>query len=498
MALSRVKTWVSGEVLTASDLNAEFNNILNNARSLISPLTGTLDMDGYELILDGDADTSLTADTDDRVDVRLGGVDLFRFDGTAASLVNGIDFIGAATSARPRVVVVGSDTNVGLALRPKGTGSGASVVIEDGNGNEVLIGDVATASAVNELTATNAATGNRPVLKASGGDTNVGLGVRPKGTGAGASVVIEDGNGNEVLIADVATASAVNEVTITNAATGAGPTLAATGGDTNIPVTLKGKGTGKVVLGQATSTEVQHAADQPITDSSGNELLKFVKTASAVNEVTVTNNSTGNAPSLSATGGDTNISLNLVPKGTGTVQANGKTLALELIQPQTVSGVATVDFTTGIDSTYDNYIILMHDVVPATDNVDLWLRMDTNGGASFDAGASDYAWTNVGNTDAGGTAGASGDIADAQIRLALGLDNGATASLVGRVEIYGVNSSRHKWTNNHCTWFRDASTIAAFHVGGRYLNTSAVNAFRILTSSGNISGTFILYGVRKS
>ena len=34
MALSRVKTWSSGETLTASDLNAEFNNILNNPVSL--------------------------------------------------------------------------------------------------------------------------------------------------------------------------------------------------------------------------------------------------------------------------------------------------------------------------------------------------------------------------------------------------------------------------------------------------------------------------------
>lgn len=42
MAISRVKNWVA-EVLTFSDLNAEFNNILNNALSLISPLTGTLD-----------------------------------------------------------------------------------------------------------------------------------------------------------------------------------------------------------------------------------------------------------------------------------------------------------------------------------------------------------------------------------------------------------------------------------------------------------------------
>lgn len=45
MSLARVKTWISGEVLTASDLNAEFNNILNNPGSLIgtaSNFTATL------------------------------------------------------------------------------------------------------------------------------------------------------------------------------------------------------------------------------------------------------------------------------------------------------------------------------------------------------------------------------------------------------------------------------------------------------------------------
>lgn len=75
MAVSRVKTWIAGEVLTASDLNAEFNNYINNAMSLTSPRTAALDMDGNELILDGDADTSITADTDDRIDIRVAGTD---------------------------------------------------------------------------------------------------------------------------------------------------------------------------------------------------------------------------------------------------------------------------------------------------------------------------------------------------------------------------------------------------------------------------------------
>ena len=46
MAISRVKSWIAGEVLTASDLNAEFNNLLNQALALISPLTGNLDFNG--------------------------------------------------------------------------------------------------------------------------------------------------------------------------------------------------------------------------------------------------------------------------------------------------------------------------------------------------------------------------------------------------------------------------------------------------------------------
>lgn len=49
MALSRLKTW-GAEVLAYADLNAEFNNILNNASSLISPALANLDMDGFTII----------------------------------------------------------------------------------------------------------------------------------------------------------------------------------------------------------------------------------------------------------------------------------------------------------------------------------------------------------------------------------------------------------------------------------------------------------------
>jgi hypothetical protein len=67
--------------------------------------------------------------------------------------------------------------------------------------------------------------------------------------------------------------------------------------------------------------------DHGIRDENGNEQLQFQTTASAVNHFDITNAATGNNPSISAVGGDTNISINLVPKGSGEVQANGVGLA---------------------------------------------------------------------------------------------------------------------------------------------------------------------------
>ena len=56
-----------------------------------------------------------------------------------------------------------------------------------------------------------------------------------------------------------------------------------------------------------------------INDTNGNELLKVTATGSAVNELTLANAATGNAPTLSATGDDTNIGINITPKGSGVV-----------------------------------------------------------------------------------------------------------------------------------------------------------------------------------
>ena len=56
-----------------------------------------------------------------------------------------------------------------------------------------------------------------------------------------------------------------------------------------------------------------------LADTSGNELLKVTATGSAVNELTLANAATSGNPTISATGGDTNIGISILPKGSGKI-----------------------------------------------------------------------------------------------------------------------------------------------------------------------------------
>ena len=68
---------------------------------------------------------------------------------------------------------------------------------------------------------------------------------------------IADANGNEQIIFQT-TSSAVNQIDITNAATGGGPSIQATGGDSNINLKVGPKGTGLIeVLGATNPGSIQ-------------------------------------------------------------------------------------------------------------------------------------------------------------------------------------------------------------------------------------------------
>ena len=57
--------------------------------------------------------------------------------------------------------------------------------------------------------------------------------------------------------------------------------------------------------------------------------------------------------------------------------------ALNLISTQTASGSATIDFTSGIDSTYDSYIFKFIDIHPATNRADFVFQADTGTNTNY-------------------------------------------------------------------------------------------------------------------
>jgi len=82
-----------------------------------------------------------------------------------------------------------------------------------------------------------------------------------------------------------------------------------------------------------------------IYDANGNEVIKVLKVASAVNEITFLNAATAGSPEIRATGDDTNIDVKFVPKGTGTFFGNRETWAYP-ITDETTAPTTGVKYTT--------------------------------------------------------------------------------------------------------------------------------------------------------
>lgn len=69
-------------------------------------------------------------------------------------------------------------------------------------------------------------------------------------------------------------------------------------------------------------TNIVMLSDGDILDSNENEILEFLSTASAVNNIEIANSATGSGPAVRAKGSDTNIDIKLTPKGTGKVSTS--------------------------------------------------------------------------------------------------------------------------------------------------------------------------------
>jgi len=79
-----------------------------------------------------------------------------------------------------------------------------------------------------------------------------------------------------------------------------------------------------------------------IADENGNEQIIFQTAASAINQLEVKNSATSNNPVLAATGDDTNVGINLTPKGAGAVVVSTE-VTVDTISEKTSANGITID-----------------------------------------------------------------------------------------------------------------------------------------------------------
>jgi hypothetical protein len=246
-----------------------------------------------------------------------------------------------------------SGTGVATALKVGTTSASVGNVQLTGNtvqattGNLTLGSNIAFASDLNARTALglgSMAVQNSGAVDITGGAIS---GVTFTGSFSGLTLV------ESTTLATSAAAAGVNLN---------GNTLGADGTDANIDINITPKGTGRTVVGALSATSPRVVTG--VNDTNGNELLKVTATASAVNELTLANAATGNGPTLSATGDDTNIDINITPKGTGEVNIpkvdiddgaiDGTTIganAVATIKGSTVLATQASGYTTGAGGT---------------------------------------------------------------------------------------------------------------------------------------------------
>ena len=119
-------------ILTPTDPTAVRTITLPDATGTVALQNASIDMNGTELILDADADTSITADTDDRIDFKTGGSDIMHIANGAVSIGSTDSNPFSFTGTTNPVAINATGTNQGSQLSLASTGTGA-VAINLGN-----------------------------------------------------------------------------------------------------------------------------------------------------------------------------------------------------------------------------------------------------------------------------------------------------------------------------------------------------------------------------
>jgi hypothetical protein len=198
--------------------------------------------------------------------------------------------------------------------------------------------------------------------------------------------------------------------------------------------------------------------------------------------------------------GITNSSVSAV---TSFANASGGTLIL--LSTQTASASATISFTTGLDSTYDEYIFKFINVRPATDSVDFEFQGSTNGGSTYGVtitSTSFEAYHDEADTSSGFGYDTNTDLAQSTSyqNLSNNLGNASDKCIGGYLTLTNPSSTTYvKHFIGQVTRLTSNDYNGNDLTAGYFNTTTAINAIRFRMTSGNIAdGIFKLYGVKKS
>jgi hypothetical protein len=175
--------------------------------------------------------------------------------------------------------------------------------------------------------------------------------------------------------------------------------------------------------------------------------------------------------------------------------------AMTLLETQTASSSSTISFTSGIDSTYDEYIFTFINAHPETNDVALVFNLSIDGGSNYNVTKTTTAFRAIHDEADSSTAleyRTSQDLAQSTAFQQLGgSGNDNDQAISGTLRLFNPSSTtfvKHFIaTNNACD---EGDGSRNNFVSGYANTTSAVNAVQFKFASDAIdAGTFKLYGV---
>jgi hypothetical protein len=181
------------------------------------------------------------------------------------------------------------------------------------------------------------------------------------------------------------------------------------------------------------------------------------------------------------------------PQATYTPAGGG----LTLLEVRTASNSASLDFTTGITSAFDQYVLEINSFVPAADS-SLLVRFSSNNGSSWDTG-SNYNWTAWCTANGAFPSGHVEGTSQTSLNVWQTIESTSSAGVSATLRIHNpLNASVSKLLRFDGVAMQDTGDLYRFEGGGKYASASVINGIQLKAGSGNIaSGVARLYGVAK-